>query len=29
LPITQVRLVYPGERHHLLAHFSPTGRNRR
>jgi GntR family transcriptional regulator, histidine utilization repressor len=28
LPITQVRLVYPGERHHLLAHFSPTGRNR-
>lgn len=29
LPITQVRLIYSGERHHLLAHFSPAGRNRR
>lgn len=29
LPITQVRLIYPGERHHLLAYFSPAGRDRR
>jgi GntR family histidine utilization transcriptional repressor len=29
LPITQVQLIYPGERHHLLAHFSPAGRDRR
>jgi len=28
LPITQVRLIYPGERHSLLAHFSPAGRRR-
>ena len=27
-PITKVRLSYPGERHHLRAHFSPAGRNR-
>jgi GntR family histidine utilization transcriptional repressor len=27
-PITHVRLKYPGERHHLLAHFSPAGRGR-
>jgi GntR family histidine utilization transcriptional repressor len=29
-PVTQVRLVYPGDRHHLLAHFSPAtgGRSR-
>lgn len=27
-PITQVTLTYPGERHHLLAHFSPAGRAR-
>ncbi len=27
-PITQVTLTYPGERHHLLAHFSPAGRGR-
>jgi GntR family histidine utilization transcriptional repressor len=27
-PITQVRLVYPGNRQHLMAHFSPAGRNR-
>ena len=27
-PITQVSLTYPGERHHLLAHFSPAGRGR-
>ena len=27
-PITQVSLTYPGERHHLLAYFSPAGRGR-
>jgi GntR family histidine utilization transcriptional repressor len=27
-PITQVNLTYPGERHHLVAHFSPAGRRR-
>ena len=27
-PITHVRLVYPGERHHLLAHFSPSNQGR-
>jgi len=27
-PITQVKLTYPGERHYLLAHFSPAGRVR-
>ncbi len=25
-PITQVKLTYPGDRHHLSAHFSPAGR---
>jgi GntR family histidine utilization transcriptional repressor len=29
LPITQVRLIYPGDRHHLLAHFSRAGRDHR
>ncbi len=28
VPITQVKLIYPGNRHHLLAHFSPAGRGR-
>jgi len=27
-PVTQVKLTYPGERHHLLAHFSPAGHGR-
>lgn len=27
-PITQVKLTYPGDCHHLLAHFSPAGRGR-
>jgi GntR family transcriptional regulator, histidine utilization repressor len=25
-PLTQVVLTYPGERHHLVARFSPAGR---
>jgi GntR family histidine utilization transcriptional repressor len=28
-PITQVNLTYPGERHQLIAHFSPAKRHRR
>ncbi len=28
-PITQVNLTYPGERHQLIANFSPTKRRRR
>jgi GntR family histidine utilization transcriptional repressor len=26
-PVTCVKLTYPGNRHHLLAHFSPAGRH--